>query len=59
MIFQYFPIQMYGMQIWPCCKTVKGQPMTIIWTNLVDLEYPMLYIMIKPQSFLGSAKEDS
>ena len=26
----------------------------IIWTNLVDLEFPMLYTKIQPQSFLDS-----
>ena len=30
--------------------------MTIICTNLVDLESPMLYNKIQPQSFLGSEK---
>ena len=49
---------MHGAQIWPCCKKVKGQPKTIIWTNLVDLESPMLYTKNKPQSFLGSQEED-
>ena len=29
---------MYGVQIWPCSKKVKGQLMTIIWTKLVDLD---------------------
>ena len=45
-------------QIWPCGKRVKGQNTTIIWTNLVDLEYPMLYTKIQFQSFLGSGEED-
>ena len=46
-----------GVQIWPCCKKVKGQPMTIFWTNLVDLEAPMLYNKIQPQSFLGPPED--
>ena len=29
--------QILESQIWPCHKKVKGQPMIIIWTNLVDL----------------------
>ena len=36
----------------------RRQPTIIIWTNLVDLESPMLYTKIQPQSFLGSGKED-
>ena len=32
--------------------------MIIIWINLVDLESPMLYTKIQPQSFLGSGEED-
>ena len=46
------------MQIWPCRKKVKGQPMVIIWRNLVDRESSMLYIKSQPQSFLGSGEED-
>ena len=49
---------MYGVQIWPCRKKVKGLPMIIIWTNLVDLESQMLYIKIQPQSFLDFNEED-
>ena len=30
-------------QIWPRHKNGQGQPKVIIWTNLVVLEYPMLY----------------
>ena len=45
------------MQIWPCRKKVKDQPMIIIWTNLVELESSMLYTKIQPQSFLGSGEE--
>ena len=44
------------MQIWPCRKKVKGQPTTLIWLELVELETAMLYTKIQPQSFLGSKK---
>ena len=47
-----------GVQIWPCHKKVKGQPTIIIWIKLEDLEYPMLYTKIQPQSFLDSGEED-
>ena len=40
-----------------CRKKVNGQPMVIIWTNLVDLESSMLYAKIQPQSFLDSEEE--
>ena len=57
--YQHFPTYKFmGAQIWSSHKTVKGQPMTIIWTNLVDLESPMLYTKIQPQSFLGAGEED-
>ena len=39
-------------------KKVKGQSMINIWTNLVELEFSMLYTKIQPQSFLGSGEED-
>ena len=45
------------LQIWPCCKKVKGQLMAIIWTNLVVFESLMLYTKIQPQSFLGSRED--
>ena len=32
--------------------------MIVIWTNLVELQSSMLYIMIQLQSFLGSGEED-
>ena len=35
-----------------------AQPLTITRTNLVDIESPMLYTKIQPQSFLGSEEED-
>ena len=40
-----------GTQIWPHHKKVKGQPSLIILTNLVNLESPILYTKIQPQSF--------
>ena len=46
-----------GAQIWPCCKKVKDQPTTIIWTKLLDLESPVLYIKVQPQSFPGSGED--
>ena len=30
----------------------------VIWTNFVDLEFPMLYTKIQLQSFLGSREEE-
>ena len=45
-------------QIWPCHKKVKGHPSLIILTNLVDIESPMLYTKIQPQSFLNIGEED-
>ena len=46
-----------GMQIWRWHKKVKGHPWIIIWTNAVDLEFPMLYTKIQPQSFLSSEED--
>ena len=46
-----------GMQTWPCRKKSKGQPTTLIWTNLVDTESLMLYTKIQSQSFLGSEED--
>ena len=56
MTFQHFP-HCLGMQIWPCCKKFKCQPLVIVWTNLVNLESSMLYTKIQPQSFLGSGED--
>ena len=49
---------LYGDAYLTCCKKVKDQTRIIIWTNLVDPEYPMLYKKIQPQSFLCSGVED-
>ena len=59
MTFQHIPhTNVWGVQIWPCHKKVKGQPTAIIWTNLVDLESLIPYTKIQPQSFLDSREED-
>ena len=47
-----------GIQILPYRKYVKGHPSIIIWTNVVDFEFPILYIKIQAQSFLSSWEED-
>ena len=49
---------MHRVQIWPCRKMVKGHSTVNIWTNLVDLQFPMKYAKTQPQSFLGSGEED-
>ena len=47
-----------GTQNWPYHKKVKGHPSLIILTNLVDLEFLMLYTKSQPQSFLSTGEED-
>ena len=47
-----------GTQIWPYHKKVDGYPSLIILTSLADLESPMLYTKIQPQSFLSTGEED-
>ena len=47
-----------GMQILLYHKKVKGHPSLTILTNLADLESPMLYTKIQPQSFLSTGEED-
>ena len=47
-----------GTQIWPYCKTVKGQPTIIILTNLVDVKSPVLYAKIQLQRFISSGEEE-
>ena len=39
-------------------KNVKGHPSLIILTNLVNLESPLLYTKIQPQSLLSTEEED-
>ena len=46
-----------GTQIWPYHKKVKGHPSLMILTNLVDLESPMLYTKIQPQSFFSTGEK--
>ena len=38
-----FPYKSIREKIWPCHKIIQGQPKTIIWTNFVGFQYPMLY----------------
>ena len=42
----------------PYHKKVKGHPSLTILIKLVDLESPMLYTKIQPQSFLSIGEED-
>ena len=55
--FFIFPIQMIKEQNLTLFKKIKCQSRIIIWTNLVDLEFPMLCTKIQPQSALGSEEE--
>ena len=57
MIFNIYPIQMYGNV--NLTLPWKGQSLTYNqkWTNSVDLEYQILYTKMQPQSFLGSWEE--
>ena len=45
------------MQIWPSRQNVKGHSRTVSWTNLVGLEYPILYKKIELHSFLGYGED--
>ena len=59
MIFQHFRCtNVWGRKSDIAVKKAKGQPRTIISTDLADIESPMLYTKIQPQSFLGSGEED-
>ena len=51
--FQLPPYKSTEIQIWPCPKKVKVQPL-IIWWNFLKLETAMLYTKIQTQKFLGS-----
>ena len=42
---------------WPCCKIGQGQPMVIIWTMLVLLQYPILHIKFQGDRSTVSRKE--
>ena len=41
------PYRSMGSQIWHCCKKIKGHPRIIIWTNLIDIEPPILRFSLK------------
>ena len=41
--FNFFPYKSVGDQTWPCPKIGQGQSRVIIWTILVEPEYPMLH----------------
>ena len=59
MTFQHFPkTNKWGCKFWPWRLKVKRQPTTIFWTNLVNLESPMLHTKIQSQNFLGSGEEN-
>ena len=59
MIFQLPPpYKSIETQIWTCRKKVNGQPVIIIWTNLVAVKSSMLYTKIQPYGFLDSGDED-
>ena len=44
-------------RFWPYHKKIKGHPSLIILTKVVDLESPMLYTTIQPQSILSTEEE--
>ena len=44
-------------QIWPWRKIGKGQPMVIIWANLVVLEHPMLHTKFRSHRPFGSRED--
>ena len=50
----FHPCRSIMKQIWPCHKNGQGQPSVIIWTNLVVLEYPMLYTKFQGRRPLSS-----
>ena len=53
--FTFFPYKSIQDQIWRCRKI--GQPRVIIWTNLVELEYPMLHTNFQGHQPFVSRKE--
>ena len=62
---QITPWHIISPQFWLYRKKVTDHPRIIwdypriiIWTNLVDLESPILFTKIPPRSFLGSGGED-
>ena len=52
----FYPCRSIRKQIWPCHKNGQGRPSVIIWTNLVVLEYTMLYTKFQGHRPLGSKK---
>ena len=56
--FNFFPFKSIGDQIWPCCKISQCQSRSIIWTNLVVLEYSMLHTKFQIHWPFGSREED-
>ena len=54
----FHPCRSIRKQIWPCHKNGHGQPSVIIWTNLVVLEYLMLYTKFQGHQSLGSEEGD-
>ena len=54
----FLPCRSIRKEIWPCHKNGQGQSMVIIWTNLVVLEYLMLYTKFQCHRPLGSEEGD-
>ena len=59
MTFQHFSYtNAWGHKFDLAVKNVKGQPIIIIETNVVDIASLMLYTKIQPKRILGSGEED-
>ena len=39
--------------VWSCCKIGQGPPKVIIWTILVELQYPVLQIKFQGNQSTG------
>ena len=57
-ILNILPIQMHEEAKLTHRKKVKCQGMTIILATLVDLQFLMIYVKIKPQGILGFGEQD-
>ena len=57
MTISFHPCRSTGKQIWPCHKNGQGQPCDIVWTNLVEIVYPMLYTKFQGHRPLGSEED--
>ena len=57
-LFYLFPIQKHKGLNLPLRKIGQGQPIVIIWTNLVVLEHEMLHTKIQGHRPFGSGEED-